>query len=281
MTNRPDDRPSRFRLAYMGDHRRVGVADHGFHHLIPEATSRWGPGISDRGEGNRAMMSDPSSRRAAACRVLALLGTLALVSAGREARATDLTVSNDLPTTTPPNPPYATVDVIQKSTNVVEITVTPTTNYYSSTGANFGVTNFTFDTNLTLAATDITVVTPSAGWSKVQNPSANFFGTFNWLLTSTRGAKKLVFDVNHTGATPSNFMIANSQGEMFAANIVDFTVNGSSVTSQWVSNAVTPHPLVKAGLSAAAVLAVVGAGAWFFVRQKKAKTPGAKGLAGA
>jgi hypothetical protein len=220
------------------------------------------------------MMSHPSSRGAAACRALILLATLALASAGREARATDLTTSNLLPTET--SPPYATVTLTQKATNVVEFTVTATTNWYSSEGPNFGITNFTFDSDLTLSPGDITFVSPSVGWSKVQNPPANPFGSFNWGVTSTRGTTTLVFDVTHAGATPSDFSIYNLKHAMFAANIVNFTVQGSSVTSHWVTNGGAVQTIVMVGIGAAVGLGLLGA--WFVVRHKKAKRLESKGL---
>jgi hypothetical protein len=193
------------------------------------------------------MVRHLSFRRTAACRALMILGTFFLASAGRESngqtQTVPLTVSNMLPAET--TPPYATVTLTQTVPNTVELTVTPTTNWYQSEGANFGVGGFAFNTDLTLQGTDIKFNPPSSGfrWSFAQNKAADGFGTFNWVLSSSAGrpVNPLVIDVTHTGATPAHFMFFNTQNAEFTANIVNFTVAQPGVTSHWVVNSGIIH----------------------------------------
>ena len=220
-------------------------------------------------------------------RALIVLVTLVLASAAREAMGDtfELTVSNVLPSET--SPAYATVTLVQKSTNVVEFTITPNQSpLYKTMGATFGVTSFTFDSSLALSPGDFTFVSPSVGCNKVQNPPIVPFGKFNWLVTSTRGANPLVFDVTHTGAVPSSFEVPNANHAEFSTLIVGFTTSTPGVTSQWVSDpgAVTLAPpvliaSVKAEVIVAilgtSALAIVGTAIWFArrTRQKSSVAP--------
>jgi hypothetical protein len=222
------------------------------------------------------MMCHLSSRRRAACRVLIVLGTLFLASAGRESRGTGLTDSNLLAKQTAP--PYATVTVTQQATDVVEFTVVAGTDYYMPSG-NFGITSFTFNTDFPMVPSDFTFtfVTPSAGCNPTPNPPANPFGSFNWRVTSAMGAPTLTFRVRHTGATPAHFMIKNMNQRTFAANISNFTKPGSTVTSHWVSDSLVLLLL----LIGAAIGAAIAGGlcVWYFLRKRsKAGTPEVKGI---
>ena len=148
-----------------------------------------------------------------------------------------LTKSNVLPQSTSPS--YATVSLTQKATNVVEFTVTANHSAnYKSTGANFGITKFSFDTKLALSPGDFTFITPSSGCNKTQNPPLAAFGQFDWMVTTSSGAPTLVFEVTHSGATLSSFEVPNPNKAMYAAFIGGFTVTNSTITSQWVSEAV-------------------------------------------
>ncbi len=180
-------------------------------------------------------------------------------------------MSNVLPSETSPS--YATVTLTQKTTNVVEFTVTPNKSpLYITTGATFGVSEFTFDTSLALEPGDFTFVSPSTGCNKVQNPPLVPFGKFNWLVTSSRGANPLVFDVTHTGAVPSSFEVANTNHAEFSVLIGGFTTSTPGVTSQWVSDlgAVTLARVVEpTGTSLATMCAICACAArvqWRFWR---------------
>jgi hypothetical protein len=208
------------------------------------------------------MANHSSHSRTLARRALIFVGTLVLASAGRESIGDELANSNVLGTFT--GPTWATVTVVQVGTGpgVVKFTVTPNNNtgvYVQPLGANFGVTKFTFNTSsgFTIVAGDIAISSPSAGCNKVQNPSGDPFGSFNWEITSKIGANPLIFTVTQTGATPSSFEYPNANKAMFSAEIGGFTVKESTVTSQWVSESGTVYTAVRAPIVAAEILLVI------------------------
>jgi hypothetical protein len=224
-----------------------------------------------------------SHSRTLACRALIFVGTLVLASAGRESIGDELTNSNVLGTSTGPS--WATVTVVQDGTGVVKFTVTPNNNtgvYVQPLGANFGVTKFTFNTSssFTIVASDIAISQPSAGCTTVKNPSGDPFGSFNWEITSRIGANPLIFTVTQTGAMPSFFQSANTNKAMYSAEIGGFTVKGSNVTSQWVSESGTVFTAVRAPIVSpevlwviaglVAILSVLGI---VFVKRKKGAAP--------
>src|SRR5262245_39026825 len=97
------------------------------------------------------------SMAARAARRLIVMGTVALTLLASKpcwaVDTVDLIVSNLLPLET--SPPYATVTLTQLASNKVELRVTPTTVWYSSTNTNFGIAGFAFNCRVALNPGDI------------------------------------------------------------------------------------------------------------------------------
>ena len=95
--------------------------------------------------------------------------------------------------------------------------------------------------NVKLLSTDFKL--PS-GWTPAQTEPGGRWGTFPWEVSHLgTGATLLKFDIDHKGIKISDFQFANIQGSQFAAQIIGFTTNPQTVTSQWVSNAAqVPEP---------------------------------------
>ncbi len=254
-------------------------------HLHPKVSGDRRPEITPRRKSH-SMTNHPSRFRTHPWRALIFVGTLVLASAGRESTGdtVNLTVSNVLGNAT--TTPYVTVVLTQKSTNVVEFSVTPNVcPQYSGTGKNFGIAGFGFNTQLNLTPTDIAFNPPSSGldWKLVNPGTCVEFGTFIWVLssTSTRALNPLVFDVTFSAAVPGNFERKNALGREFAANVVNFTTS-SGVSSQWVTNATTavilppppppppPHSFdfLVISLVVLSLLILIGLMAFRYVRKK-------------
>jgi hypothetical protein len=132
---------------------------------------------------------------------------------------------------------YGTVKV-QGSTALGEVTLTYTADPspYSGTGKNFGFHSIGFNTDLSLTAAQIT--TP-AGWSLSPGANLSQFGRFTWTAsTSNQPSPTVVIDITGLGSTVSlaDFTVGSTKGTsvFFAGHIIDFSVSGSDVSSQWV-----------------------------------------------
>ena len=141
---------------------------------------------------------------------------------------------------------YGTV-TLQSFPNLgeVQLTYTADPTVYSSVGKNFGFHTIGFNTDLALSASQVTLPT---GWSLTPNANLSMFGVFGWKATTTNheGASVTVqIDGLGTNATLDHFTLPSQGGDsaFFAGHIMDFSIKGRNVTSQWVgASSVPPVP---------------------------------------
>jgi hypothetical protein len=188
-------------------------------------------------------------------RVLTILCLLFLALAGREANGSLVLSMSD---TLPSGPAYAVVNWLQDGTGKVKFTVDPDASLYTPPpGVNFGVDSFGLNMKLSLLLSDFKL---PPGWIAAKSKTGGLFGTFSWMVSHTgTGSDPLVFDVAHSGITPSDFNVVNGQGAQFGAHIIGFTTPPPVHTAHWVSNGIPiPEPSTSlAFLSGAVALLIV------------------------
>ena len=129
---------------------------------------------------------------------------------------------------------YASVTLVQVGTNV-QFTVDPNDALFTSTGPNFGVATFAFNTDVSLVLANINVSSPTQGANYPSNfqtdNNADGFGTFSYQFDVSPNGNPLVFTVPGLLAS---FLPPNDDTNWFAAHIIDFTYTGATgVTSAW------------------------------------------------
>lgn len=136
-----------------------------------------------------------------------------------------------------------------------------------SEGPNFGLQGFSFNyspASLNLSASDITLISPSSGWSVSLNKNAGGgFGTFDVSYSGTGGSRTtdLQFSIgNVSGDSPSSYAVPNSNGYYFSTDIAGFVWTDSTVSSgKFVSDGTAPVPLPGAvWLFASGLLGLAG-----------------------
>lgn len=206
------------------------------------------------------MLCHLSFRRPSTYRALIVLGIFVHAGPGSFGGSIPFYIDTSNVLSAPPTGRhYASVTLTQIATNTVEFTISADSTVYKSTGANFGVASFAFNSTISLVSSDIKFKTPTTGWKSTQNGTGDGFGNFSWVVSSTlaRGSNPLVFDITHTGAVVSDFENLNIHNALFAAQIVNFT-SSTGVTSQWAANkgGVIPEPssLVMGSIGALGLL---------------------------
>lgn len=180
--------------------------------------------------------------------LLSLVMAVGLVLLGAAAFATpyDLTVTNDQ-TVGPSDGSviYGTVNVTVVLGRV-DFSVDVNQLYLTSSGSNFGIDNFYFNTGLALQASDFNL---PAGWivDIAPPPPTGFnvseFGRFLVKVTDPPRMDPLVFSILDPLITAeSQFYVANADGYHYAAHIAGFSLNGTTSTSAHFADGAAPVP---------------------------------------
>lgn len=180
------------------------------------------------------------------------IGALAAVFAGGSVNAATVSYYIDQSNDLPDNVNYAKVTISDGLGGNIDFTVDVILSAFSvSSGANFGMQNFSFNYNnsLTVTSTNITDIDP-ASWTISQDANAGGgFGKFEFQLDGTGSSRTetLTFSINGvTGDTINDYAIGStlnpSSGEFFAAHIAGFDETNGVTSAQFAGSTLVPVP---------------------------------------
>jgi hypothetical protein len=138
---------------------------------------------------------------------------------------------------------YGTVKVdADTSLGQIKLTFAAATAPYNAVGPNFGFNMIGFNTDLDLKAEQFTL---PAGWKLTASSNLGSFGKFTWKgSASNQTAPSVIVQIDGLagGATTPHFALPSAGGDsvFFAGHVMDFTLNGSDVTSHWVGGSLPP-----------------------------------------
>jgi hypothetical protein len=161
------------------------------------------------------------------------LGLLFAVSA-QAANVYSLTDSNTA--SIPDGAEYATVTLEDLGGGSVQFTVDPNDALFTTTGPNFGIATFAFNTtpyNAGLVVGDISLTAPAGGSvSNFQvNKNADGFGKFSYQFDVAPNGNPLIFTLPGVLA---DYVPPDEDAYWFAAHIIDLSFGGSTANSFWV-----------------------------------------------
>lgn len=138
---------------------------------------------------------------------------------------TYLTVSNE--SGLPEGVNYASVVInVDDSTNTATFTVDAQNSAFTSTGKNFGIKVFGFNSSMDL---DNAIWNLPSGWEVKYDKNISEFGVFKDDVYNNNSINPLTFSISKNGIdTTSQFINPSSKGYNFVAHIIDFTINGTN-----------------------------------------------------